>query len=74
VRTSLAFTARVYGIMDYVVYLSGCVGPEIDSAVSLMVPIAVLGRRPEIGERLPVTVTVGAIDAYLEKQKVERTP
>jgi hypothetical protein len=70
VRTALAFTARVYGIMDDVAYLSGCVGPEIDSAVSLMVPIAALGRRPEIGERLPVTVTV----AYLEKQKVERTP
>ena len=59
-RSTLAFTARVYGIMDGAVYLSGRTGPDDESAVSVMVPLAVLGRRPELGEEMPVTVRIGA--------------
>jgi hypothetical protein len=48
----LAFTARVYGICDDDVYLTA------DEA-SLTVPIATLGRRPQIGERIPVSIRIG---------------
>ena len=53
---SLAFRARVYGIMDGAVYLSGRI---TEGAVSFVVPFAVLERRPELGEEIPLSVRIG---------------
>lgn len=57
----LTFPARVYGIMGGAAYLSGRTAEDDDSAVSIMVPLAVLERRPELGERIPVSIRIGAV-------------
>ena len=62
--TTLTFPARVYGILDGA-YLSGRVGEDEVPATSVMVPLGLLERRPELGEEIPVSVVV---------QPVERAP
>lgn len=53
---SFHFRARVYGIMDGAVYLSGRTGEDDASAVSVMIPLD--GPRPQLGDEVRVKLRV----------------